>query len=187
MLRAGFVVVAVLTWLGFASSAGAMATYVYEGNYFDTIEDRTPPLGMYDESMRVTGSFTITLDELPPNLGESNDLTPFLTDLVLSDGRQTLSLSDSGLLSFVLFTDADSAITSWVIRFSRSDSSVFSSISTTSTSDTGIITLANNLNARDRGKVSNDPGSWTLVPEPATAGLMALGLAGLAAAGWRRR
>lgn len=187
MLRAGLVVVAVLTSLGFASSAGAMATYVYEGSFFDTIEDTTPPAGTYDTSMRVTGSFTITLNELPPNLGASNDLTPFLTDLVLSDGRQTLALSDSDLLSFVIFTDADAAITSWVIRFSRSDAGLFSSVSTLSTSDTGIIALASNFNARDRGKVSGDPGTWTLVPEPATAGLMALGILGLAALGRSRR
>ena len=60
-----------MRWLAhllFASGveqARAVTVYSYTGNLFATITDNTPPAGTYDNTMRLTGWFSIAQPLLP--------------------------------------------------------------------------------------------------------------------------
>ena len=190
MLRKPMAAIMGLVLVCGASSAGAVATYVYQGINFDMFQDTTPPDGSYDETMAVSGSFTISAP-LAPNLEE---FAVGATVFSFSDGRQTLDDGNSSL--FVggrVWTDGNGDIVEWLFSLTADADDFFTmrtlNLPGSLVVDRGTINcdpiecvdLGTN---GDGAQVEDNPGTWTLIPEPATAGLLALGLAAL---GYRRR
>ncbi len=166
-----------------SSSAQALATYVYRGDNFDTIEDDDPPAGSYDTSMRVTVSITLPTELAADLVLES--VTDQIVAATIHDGRRSFT---DVLATFS--TDASGAIVEWQvgtpwIPSPQLGGGVFTRHrfdpppGTTATSDSGSIWL--DPYSADSARIVDSPGTWALIPEPATALLFGLGLLGLAA------
>lgn len=155
--------------------AQADTVYTYTGKPF------TIAMSPYTTSDSVTAVMTTQMP-LAPNL-------PFgaihVDTLTLSDGVQTLTLDPS--LSSVLSvgTDAGGNIDSWQIFLSYSASGYISTQKTTNvTADAGSL---DNVKQADN---DSTPGTWTVsavTPEPASVGLLAVGLLGVFALALRKR
>jgi hypothetical protein len=178
------------------TDARALAIYQYVGPSFDAFVDNAEPPGSYDSSMRVTATIVLAAP-LAPNSGFDICCNP-LTPLAYSfhDGRQTLTELNS-IAYFIGQTDGTGAIQYWEMTIIESSAG-------------GVITINNSPLSEeedfvlDRGELGNtcsaevcedpgvgdtgsflssaaaDAGTWTLVPEPSTAALLALGLLVLA-------
>lgn len=163
--------------LAAASNVSAAAIYSYAGNNFDTFVESPFPPGAYDNTMSVTGSFTLG-SFLAPNLS-NQDITASVLSFSFNDGRQTFTeASGLGVIAFVVSTSGSGDLTEWFIDLGTSSGQPRNTISTVNRGvvvrDRGeqIFTLL----ARDTGQVSGSPGVWTVVPEPGTAILLGLGL-----------
>jgi hypothetical protein len=199
LLRCAFVVWTIL--LFFSAPASASVIYEYEGNAFNEFLDSTPPAGSYSAEDRITVRLEFA-EALAPNL-YIQELSSFLVSFSVSDGRTTYShLGPSG--SAALGTNAAGEIVRWSLIFTTEATQVLGAVGDQSTEFT---TMSRSYLSRDsaqlyectasffpgtcsqalldRGEVYEQPGSWTLVPEPSTASLLALGLVGIAA--MRRR
>lgn len=166
----GFVVA-----LGAAHAAGASTLYRYRGNGFDLIADADPPLGTYTTGMRVRATIALSAP-LAPNL-LFQDVTGDLIGFSFTDGRNTLTQG----LNFGFFsTNSSGEITEWswsvgdlapnqILTRSNSNGDFF---------DVGAVFAG----GFDSGRVTaaGSAGRWMLVPEPATAALLAAGLGLLA-------
>lgn len=158
---------------GLAPTAEAVTTYTYQGTEYTFF------LGPYDAAMSLDVEIQFA-SPLAPNLSSVN-VEPDLLALGYFDGVQGLSLStyDPGDFSSFfmrLSTDGDGDIVAWniditsVVALGRFDSSSFEEDRIIS----GGLVVAE----------SSVPGAWTLVPEPGSRLLVAMGLAAL---GWRAR
>ncbi|MDJ0852817.1 MAG: PEP-CTERM sorting domain-containing protein [Myxococcota bacterium] len=165
-----------------SSSAQALATYVYRGNNFDTIEDDDLPAGSYDTSMRVTVSIALPA-ELAPYL-VLEEVTDQIVAATIADGRRTFT---EVLATFS--TDASGAIVEWRVGTPWLPAPA-GGIRTRSVFDPTPGARASHLDSAmvgfdpyggDTAEIVDSPGTWTLIPEPATAFLLGLGLVGLAA------
>jgi hypothetical protein len=175
----------VLVLLLAASPISANVVYQYVGNNFDTIIDGTAPAGTYTTDMSVMGSFELTAP-LAPNLavGSTGTITADILSFSFSDGRSTLTestpnIGSNGILSFEVSTDALGAIVGWAIAIGAGDAGVsppgllIETSSDFTNFDSGEIHESGGM---DIGSITNSPGTWTLVPEPGTGSLLALGL-----------
>jgi hypothetical protein len=178
-----------------SAPAGAVAIYTYTGNTFESVGRW--PMPPYTTTDRVTATMTLT-GPLGPDLS-GFDATPNLVALSMSDGHQTLDLTNPGpgvpAIIATFFTDAAGNITGWIARVGTfitvgpTKDVLFFGISTQSFPGSQIIdTVAQTVppfTSDLDAFVQNDPGVWTLIPEPGTVTLLALGLAAMA--GVRRR
>lgn len=100
------------------SVSSAATVYSYSGNAFSLFSDSTPPLGMYDTSMRVTGKF-IVADPLPEMA--FGDIRSLVSYAEFSDGRNTLSTLELPETSYTLNFEVNSTgeITRWVVEFQQ--------------------------------------------------------------------
>ena len=192
-LVAGFALVAF-----FSTSASAATFYSYVGKEFTTVTDSTPPLG----ATFSTGDFVAVSLEfaspLSPNLVDS-DVTALLLSFTAQAG--TLELTDANAVlveDLTVTTDGAGEIVGWVFNTFQPPPYVvgqeYGQILTSSgTQDLALLRNCQTLfdssciSSDDRGNVLFDPGTWSLVPEPSTALLLATGLVGLAAQGRKRR
>lgn len=179
----GILVAALFVVLSSAGAAHAAATYTYSGNGFDTFKDTPNIPGQYTTSDSVQGFFTVA-DPLAGGLRGSN-VTGSVQTFSFTDGRQTFT--ETSTLSRELFqisTDATGAIIAWnVILESRNQVHPLDTINTVfygaTVRDRGQQLFSNAI--IDEGVISGSPGIWSVViPEPGTALLFGLGLAGLA-------
>jgi hypothetical protein len=169
--------------LSLNAPAWANAIYTYTGNPFTTV------LAPYTTADRVTATMTLT-SPLAPNL-PGTDLTPNLVDLIMSDGVQTIHLANPGpgtpdIITFV-YTDATGAISSWEVNLGSDIqidpvTNALVGVSTTGgtafqKNDNGLVLTSPTTFAT--GSVLNNQGVWTLVPEPGTVILLAMGLAAM--------
>ncbi len=145
--------------------------YTYVGNLFNDIDDWTPPVGSYDTSMSVTGSFTMA-SALAPNLSNQGILPNTFS---FSDGRNLLTHTTSlSSESFVVSTNSLGDIVEWFIFletalaidpirsiFTTNNLSIFPDI----VDQGGIAPHGGNA---DTGRVFNNPGVWSVhvIPEP---------------------
>jgi hypothetical protein len=170
--------------------AWADVIYTYTGN------DLTDVQAPYTTADKVTATITLA-SPLGPGLSLA-DVTPNLVALTMSDGVQTLDLANPGpgvpSIGAFFSTDAAGNITEWSVCVCTSNqvnptTNVGVGISTSSrsngNSDDGGSILGPPPNYVFGGDVFNNPGVWTLVPEPDTMALLAMGL--VAMAGLTRR
>ena len=168
-----------------SAPAQALATYVYEGNFFDTVGDSDFISGSYHTSMRVTVELTLPAP-LGPNL-EFEIVTDQILSGTLSDGRQTFTD-----IVAAFSTDAAGDITAWAVTIplllpQTRDAGTLRDVEQAiiPTQDYGFI-RSSIIPGGDGASITDAPGTWTLVPEPATALLLGTGLALLGASGVRR-
>lgn len=179
----------VCTWvIGAGSPASAMAIYSYTGNLYDTIVDNSPP-GTYTGDMRVVGSIT-TSTPLPANLPPT-DIGP-TASFSFDEGRVTITEA-TALVSFLqVATDEFGNIDEWSlivsIELTPGPPSTVEFAGFMSDQIQGDSASLGGLVSRDMATAST-PGTWmtTIVPEPSTVGMLALGLTVLAARGQKSR
>jgi hypothetical protein len=184
-------------------TAHAATTYQYMGNDFDTIFDDVGGVvaGMYTTSMSVMGEFSVS-SALGPML--LTDISGMVTSYSFSDGRSTLTESNSAIDSFAVAIDGSGNISEWLIDVFISDFPVeldelLFSIRTFNVTlnviDAGKVERCIDSNtqscfdeAEDAGAVLNNAGAWSMsvvdVSEPGTLPLLLIGLFGVV---WARR
>jgi PEP-CTERM motif len=163
--------------LGLATSASASAIYAYTGNNYITTS------GPYTTSMSINGTITLAAP-LPGNLVEE-DRSADIIALSFDDGVFVIDLSDVPTPFFLVTTDGAGSITGWALG-------MYYGIGGTQAIGTqnlvppyaSPVDQAYFNSGADRGLVESNPGSWALIPEPNTALLLAMGLAGF---GWLGR
>jgi hypothetical protein len=184
-------------------SAPAHANYIYSyvGNPYTEISlDQDPPSGTYTASMMVTASFVLSTP-LAPNLPFTDiSGSPELLSFSINDGRRTYSSLDQ-LGTLEISTNPLGEVFGWNVSagigfFGGEVGDEFGGVLTRSlpslpsaTDDADIEVCSAvggtaNLfcveSTRDRAVNFDQPGVWTVVPEPSTALLMGVGLAAIA-------
>ena len=183
-----------------AEQARAVTVYSYTGNLFATITDNTPPAGTYDNTMRLTGWFSIA-QPLLPNLSLV-DITSDVLDFSFFEGREQYTKAAT-VASFDLFsTDFAGNITGWGINGQKgATNSIGGQISFFNTylhlstvSDSGQFAECVSVDVicsfqSDLARNKASPGSWSVAetPLPAALPLFATGLGALGLLGWRRK
>ena len=190
-----------IAFLALCEPVWARAIYEYEGSAFDTIlSNAEPPAGSYTTSMSLDGVVEFA-EPLPPNLdgglGYFADVTSLVLAFSFTDGRHVLTESNSGL-SLQVRTDGSGAISEWALGVEGPDPILPGDQQVRMASTLGGFLLPNprdlatviecvsgscgtdELSGRDTAVIDGQAGTWTFVPEPSTAWLLGLGLAGLA-------
>jgi len=174
--RVGFALACLLAWI--ASPATADVIYQYIGNPFTTV---TSP---YTTSEFVSGTIELS-SVLPPNL---NQAPIQVNAFSFSDGVQTLTSATLGLpTDSLVSTDGSGTIVGfWEFVFGGSNPeapiiqtlNAFPGMQGPVTQDEE--RLGNLAMGEPIGANTNNPGVWTLVPEPCTMICVATGIVGLA-------
>ena len=188
--------------LATAVGSEAFVTYVYEGKFYDLLIDMTPPDGVtFGPGNRLTATFELAT-ALPANFA-FDGITSDLLSGFISDGTYTFDDSNPNF-SLALETDVFGNIIEW--GFHAKTPEVYTAgeqqlILTSMYHPSApyyipvadfsalieVISCAGSfcdVNSTDSGGIHDDPGTWTLIPEPGTASLLAAGVAAIA---WSRR
>jgi hypothetical protein len=171
-----------------AFPARANSIYTYTGNAFNEFPDAgvgCPPV------CNVMGSFTVA-QALAPDLSLTT-ITPL--SFSVTSGGVTLTDGVPADTSLDVSTDASGAIVNWSWVVSGPANAPIARILTENIpgvvaddvrlSSYGVVPPP--LYGRRVGQVSNDPGTWTTTPEPASFMLLGGGLVGIVAAVRRKR
>jgi hypothetical protein len=187
--------------LSIPAVASAAADYSYAGNSFETIGDDPLPAGTYTTEMRITGSFELA-SELGPNL-VWNTIAQGVLSYSFTDGRNRLTEVNSRIVEFMVSTDGSGKVRQWSIyiaqdldadvgaragniRISYGPSGSFEVGWLVECLELDSLGDACSLVGIDVGEVRGLAGVVVAtVPEPSTASLLGLFLAGIAAV--RRR
>ena len=111
-----FVILFGIAALGLTPSpAKAVVIYSYTGETYSSISDSILPAGTYDFTMRIAGSFTVAA---PLISLLDTDVRLSLLSYSFSDGRQTLTDSNSFDFNFTMSTDIFGFPLSWTIDLS---------------------------------------------------------------------
>jgi hypothetical protein len=172
LLRVLFVV---LFCLG-SSSGWSTVIYRYTGHHFDEFSNASG--GPYDNTMNVT--VTLEFDTmLPPDLPRTW-MVP--SGFSISDGINTIDDTNFTARNVTIGTDSSGMIDDWFVFSYVSTASDFWYIETIDSSmipdlvwDYG----GSGYPEFDTASIRDDPGSWSVVPEPSTFALVGLGLAAL--------
>ena len=134
------------------------------------------PYTSYSAGDRVTGTLTLS-HPLPANLVDADvfGLYGLNFDLVLSDGRQTLSLWQTSGYAIVS-TDADGRIIAWNLGVGTQTGFIQLTSAPNAWVDTsidiGILGVAGGIVATDFAYIAGTPGTWTLVSVATPADLI---------------
>jgi hypothetical protein len=155
----------------------ADAIYTYAGHNFTLVS------GAYTTADKVAATLTLT-SPLGSGLSNQNEL-PKVVALQMSDGEQTLNASFASA-DVVFSTDPAGNISQWDVDLGYTNSlgpiiprsiETLGNVAHGGGTDSGQIFF---LGIPVEGSILNDPGVWTLVPEPGTVTLLAVGLAAMA-------
>ena len=182
----------------------AATVYTYTGNPYTFIEDSTPPAGTYNNTEKITGSFTVA-NPLPGNLNLA-DITAPVQSFSFFDGRNTITDQNFTFLgAFSVSTDASGALTVWNIDvgIGNLDPQQLEIRISSLTNDAAItrecVTFDNNgactgftpdeglVNHGDNGEWNSSSTPTAATPLPAALPLFATGLGALGLLGWRRK
>lgn len=171
------------------SPVQASVVYQYVGNNYTSILDNDPPVGTYTTSMNVSGHFTVPA---PLDMATDGDISSAVTAYSFSDGRFTLTESNSSIFRFDVFVDADNDISTWNILVDTPGvpmEAIFSSLLLSDTLDSTFagVCPVSICGRDDLGTLevdvawSDGGGNWSVapVPIPAAFWLFASGLLGL--------
>ena len=176
----------ILALISFNSTAAVI--YEYTGNNYDTTW--TSP-SMFDTSMSITGSFTVDSKLIDFN----GDITAQVTSYSFSDGVTTYTDADpEGSSQFIVNTDNNGDITSWIIDISDVDAlspnlepgDIVNRITSGSSGEDFAqvyqcdFIVSGCVFSQIDGAFAYNPGSWSVVPIPAAVWLFGSGLIGLA-------
>jgi|SRR5215469_5981002 len=182
-------VIALLLLLWVAPSS-ATVTYEYQGNPFTTFSAPSGSSNPWTTSDFVSGSFTLP-NALPANLSDKQITTAALN---FTDGVNTYSYPALSGVPFNVSTDASGGITNWFIQFNvvLAPGVPLMSLGTchalcgTSSDGDSVDTLLG-VQVGFASASNNNPGTWSIVPEPSTLALSSLPLLIFGAAVRRRR
>jgi hypothetical protein len=175
-----------------AGPAQALVAYEYEGKEFLSVADADPPAGAtYDPGGRV--AIRLWFEEAFDPGRTYSDVRGLVRSYVFSDGPHTLTERDSTFAEpLMLSFDGDGALVAWDARVQTPDPGAVGDQQIRITSvfddsakiDQGELEECTSVSfgcngGVDKGLRQNDPGSWTLTPEPSTAALFGLGLLAL--------
>ena len=150
------------------SSARSDAIYQYDGNPFQMVA------GRYTTSDSVEGMIQVA-SVLAPNLANA---VITLDSWSFSDGLKTFTPANSNPEPARVSTDAGGHIVNWTFDFSNASGEI---IGTFNNGPGDEIDQATNFgDGNSLASNENVPGTWTLVPEPASGTLAALSLTLLA-------
>lgn len=170
-----------------ASTASAII-YTYAGNSFG------PCAGTLCPATALSSVVTLSIT-LAPNLTDF-DAAPFITAVNSTDGVRTITEGTGfSFAEFRVSTDGSGDIVGWASEFlwDAGDNGFMSckDVSSASGGNCGVFindldrTISYDTQPTSFASVNSKPGTWeTVVPEPNTALMIAMGLAGL---GWRGR
>jgi len=156
-----------------AAPAFGQAVYSYQGNNYN---QSVLPGPTFNNSMRVTGSFELTL-ALPPNLLLTSIGPPQLVDYSFSNGVFTFTPANSTICDFQIATGPTAAIVQWSIVLREAgvpSGSVQQTVQSTrivGARDQGDLSISTGvvcagLPATEDRFVEDDPGIWTAGPMP---------------------
>jgi hypothetical protein len=184
---AGSIVWVTVTMLSLSAAVAEPATatvmYQYTGKPYATA---TTP---YTTAMSINGTITLT-NQLAPGLTNQD----FATDISnngysFTDGVNTYNLVNDGPLALGdarFSTNSSGAITAWIFAATQKASNMTMQMLSSCTPATQCDRVINGSNTAFLA-TNTTAGTWSLVPEPTTLTLTAIGLSALVAATRRRR
>jgi hypothetical protein len=182
--RIGLALTSLLVWV---APATADVIYQYTGHPF------TDVVSPYTTADFVSGTLQVST-KLPPNQ-QDIDFTgpqpgePMLDAYTFSDGQQTFTQNNSHFNNAFVSTDSTGQITAWMLDFATGSADIDTD-NEPAVVGPGVV---RDVGTQEMdvgsvfGQVLGNPGTWTLVPEPSTVTLFALGLSLLATATRRKK
>lgn len=151
-----------------APNAHAQTTYTYTGNDFTNFFNLTCP-----SDCSIDGSFTVSS---PLAAGTTTNVTPTAFDFYIStaDSPTWTNLNGALVNDLAITTNLNDSISSWIIVLSSPNG--YPQMVTESNYNGVYLDYYNPDGGATGAYILNDPGTWTVTPEPSSLTLWLLGI-----------